>query len=115
MAVTSVSARRLQPNLASVQLWNQGRLVPVLRNVTLMIVAQEIRNVAPMVVVMSALSQNTKQSQDIAQQLTPIMLVSARVSAVQIATAEETRSVVGMAVVASVVLLFNKPAHVVLL
>lgn len=83
------------------------------KNAALMILVQEIRNVAPMVVVVSALSQNTKQSQVIVQQPTPIMLVSARVSAVQIATVEEIRSVVEMDVVASVVLLFNKLAHLV--
>jgi len=76
--------------------------------------AQEIRNAAPMVVVMFAPLQSTKPSQVSAQQSISTMLVFARVSAVQIVIVRETRSAVVMAVVASVVLQYNKPAPVVL-
>ena len=60
MAATCASALKLRPNLASVQLLNQDRLVRALRNAALMMTAQEMRNAVPMAVVMSALLQNTK-------------------------------------------------------
>lgn len=47
-------------------------------------------------------------SQVIAQQLKPIMLVSAKVNVVRIVIAEEIRSVVEMAAVVSAVHLFSK-------
>ena len=59
-AAICASALKLQANLASVQLLNQGRLVYVLSNATLMMTAQETRNAAPMAAVVSALLQNTK-------------------------------------------------------
>lgn len=113
MAATSASALTLQPNLVSVQLWNQGSLELASRNAAMTMIATETRSVALMGVVMYALPQNTKLSQVIAQQLKPIMLVSAKVSAVQIGIAEEIRSVVEMAAVVSVVHLLSKLVHVV--
>lgn len=60
MAATSASALTLQPNLVSVQLWNQGSLELALRNAAMTMIAMETRNVALMGVVMFALPQNTK-------------------------------------------------------
>ena len=60
MAVTSASALTLQPNLVSVQLWNQGSLELASRNAAMTMIATETRSVALMGVVMYALPQNTK-------------------------------------------------------
>ena len=60
MAATSASALMLQPNLVSVQLWNQGSLELASRNAAMTMIATETRSVALMGVVMYALPQNTK-------------------------------------------------------
>ena len=60
MAATSASALTLQPNLVSVQLWNQGSLELASRNAAMTMIATETRSVALMGVVMYALPQNTK-------------------------------------------------------
>lgn len=60
MAATSASALTLQPNLVSVQLWNQGSLELASRNAAMTMIAVETRSVALMGVVMYALPQNTK-------------------------------------------------------
>lgn len=60
MAATSASALMLQPNLVSVQLWNQDSLELASRSAAMTMIAMETRNVALMGVVMFALPQNTK-------------------------------------------------------
>ena len=60
MAATSASALTLQPNLVSVQLWNQGSSELASRNAAMTMIATETRSVALMGVVMYALPQNTK-------------------------------------------------------
>ena len=60
MAATSASALTLQPNLVSVQLWNQGSLELASRNAAMTMIATETRSVALMGVVMYVLPQNTK-------------------------------------------------------
>ena len=60
MAATSASALMLQPNLVSVQLWNQDSLELASRSAAMTMIVMETRNVALMGVVMFALPQNTK-------------------------------------------------------
>lgn len=60
MAATSASALMLQPNLVSVQLWNQDSLELASRSAAMTMIAMETRNVVLMGVVMFALPQNTK-------------------------------------------------------